>query len=135
MQKNDLVYRNTGRATGTVRRQYERWRKSQGIPERCDEPGCVFHTQPMIWNGKLIKPIMDHSNGNNSDNRPDNLRFLCPNCDSQLQTRGGGNRGRIEKSDGGFAIVSKDGQRDYILPAEAGTFTISGQGLKNSGEE
>ena len=74
-----------------------------------------------------IKPILDHINGNNSDNRPENLRFLCPNCDSQLETRGGANKGRIEKAKGGFAHVSPNGKRRYILPAEPDSYQITGQ--------
>jgi hypothetical protein len=73
-----------------------------------------------------LKPILDHMEGNNSDNRPEMLRLLCPNCDSQLPTRGGANRGRIEKSEGGFAKVGKDGKRAYVLPAEPGRYTITG---------
>jgi hypothetical protein len=93
---------------------------------RCDNPACFFHTNPLIWNGKPLKPILDHKGGNNTDNRPEMLQLLCPNCDSQQPTRGGANKGRIEKSEGGFAKVSKDGKRDYILPAEVGIFTLSG---------
>jgi hypothetical protein len=66
-------------------------------------------------------------NGNNSDNRPDNLRLLCPICDSQLPTRGGGNKGRIKKSEGGFAIVSRDGREKNVLPVEPGICVMSGQ--------
>ena len=41
--------------------------------------------------------ILDHANGVRHDNRPDNLRYLCPNCDSlQTVTRGGANRGRVQ---------------------------------------
>lgn len=28
----------------------------------------------------------DHINGDNTDNRLENLRFLCPNCHSQTET-------------------------------------------------
>jgi hypothetical protein len=30
--------------------------------------------------------ILDHINGYNNDNRIENLRFVCSNCDSQLDT-------------------------------------------------
>ena len=38
------------------------------------------------WNGKPMPLIMDHINGKNNDNRLENLRFVCSNCDSQLPT-------------------------------------------------
>lgn len=121
-----LVYLVNGPSRTTVYRHFLKWRKVQGIPIRCDEASCVFFSQPLIWNGKPFKPILDHKNGNSSDNWPKNVRFLCPNCDSQLDTRGGANKGRIEKSEGGFAIVSKDGGKNYVLPAEPARLVITG---------
>jgi hypothetical protein len=100
------------------------------MPLRCDVPHCHFYTEPLVWNGKRLEPILDHINGNNSDDRPKNLRFLCPNCDAQLPTRGGANRGRVEKADGGFAIRRDDGKRDYTLVAEPGVIKISGSNAK-----
>ena len=38
------------------------------------------------WNGKPMPLILDHINGINNDNRLENLRFVCSNCDSQLPT-------------------------------------------------
>lgn len=89
-------------------------------------PKCRFHTEPLEWNRRPFKLILDHIDGNSSDNRPEMLRFLCPNCDAQLPTRGGGNRGRIEKSSGGFAKISKDGKRHYVMPADPGYYAIRG---------
>jgi hypothetical protein len=97
------------------------------MPERCDNPECYFHTHPLIWNGKRLKPILDHVDGINTDNQPEKLRLLCPNCDSQLDTRGGANKGRVEKAEGGFAKVGRDGKRHHGLPAEPGTYSVSGQ--------
>ena len=114
-----LRYTDTGPSQATVKKYYLRWREQQAppLPQRCDNPKCQFRTAPLIWNGKPLKLTLDHIDGNNTDNRPEMLRLLCPNCESQLPTRGGGNKGRIEKSTGGFAKVS-NGRRDYVLPAE-----------------
>ena len=38
------------------------------------------------WNGKSLVLQLDHINGDNRDNRIENLRFLCPNCHSQTET-------------------------------------------------
>ena len=38
------------------------------------------------WNGKALVFIIDHIDGHASNNRRDNLRCICPNCDSQLDT-------------------------------------------------
>lgn len=39
-----------------------------------------------FWNGKDMVLILDHKNGISNDNRLENLRFVCSNCDSQLDT-------------------------------------------------
>lgn len=38
------------------------------------------------WNGKSIVLEIDHIDGNSENNRPENLRFICPNCHSQTDT-------------------------------------------------
>ena len=38
------------------------------------------------WNGKPLVLQLDHINGDNRDNRIENLRLLCPNCHSQTET-------------------------------------------------
>ena len=45
-----------------------------------------------IWNGKEMTLILDHINGVNNDNRIENLRLVCSNCDSQLPTYKSRNR-------------------------------------------
>jgi len=38
------------------------------------------------WNGKPVVCILDHINGIHNDHREENLRMVCPMCDSQLDT-------------------------------------------------
>lgn len=38
------------------------------------------------WNGKKLNFILDHIDGDASNNKEQNLRLICPNCDSQLPT-------------------------------------------------
>ncbi len=38
------------------------------------------------WCGQKLSLHLDHINGNRSDDRLENLRFLCPNCHSQTET-------------------------------------------------
>jgi len=45
------------------------------------------------WNGKPIPIIMDHVNGDFSNNKLTNLRLVCGNCDMQLPTYKNKNRG------------------------------------------
>lgn len=39
-----------------------------------------------MWNNKELKFILDHIDGNASNSCRENLRLICPNCDSQLDT-------------------------------------------------
>ncbi|MEV4639324.1 helix-turn-helix domain-containing protein [Actinoplanes sp. NPDC049548] len=41
------------------------------------------------WNARALTLHVDHINGRFWDCRPDNLRFLCPNCHSQTETYAG----------------------------------------------
>ena len=45
-----------------------------------------------IWNNKPLTLSLDHINGDNKDNRTENLRWVCPNCDRQLPTFGSKNK-------------------------------------------
>ena len=44
------------------------------------------------WMGKIMPLILDHINGISNDNRIENLRFLCSNCDYIKDTYKGRNR-------------------------------------------
>lgn len=43
------------------------------------------------WNGKTMVLILDHINVVSNDHRRENLRLVCPNCNSQLSTHCGKN--------------------------------------------
>lgn len=42
-----------------------------------------------FWDNKKLVMILDHINGVNNDHRRENLRLLCPNCNSQTSTFSG----------------------------------------------
>lgn len=47
---------------------------------------CAICGQSSIWNNKPLQFVLDHIDGNASNGFRDNLRLICPNCDSQLET-------------------------------------------------
>ena len=53
-----------------------------------------------LWCGEPLVLILDHIDGVSNDHRLDNLRLVCPNCNSQLPTFAGRN-GRLAKQQNG----------------------------------
>ena len=49
---------------------------------------CSICGQLPEWQGKPLTLILDHISGNNTDSRIENLRWVCPNCNQQLETTG-----------------------------------------------
>ncbi len=47
---------------------------------------CSICDMSAIWQNTSLVLILDHVDGNSDNNMPDNLRLVCPNCDSQLPT-------------------------------------------------
>ncbi|MCK1817347.1 HNH endonuclease [Streptomyces sp. XM4011] len=61
-----------------------------GIEDRCS--GCGI---PPAWRGQPLPLEVDHRDGDRNNNRPENLRLLCPNCHAATDTyRGRGKRTR-----------------------------------------
>jgi len=55
---------------------------------------CAICGMADVWNGVSLVLVLDHVDGDPTNNRRENLRLVCPNCDSQLPTYKARNRGR-----------------------------------------
>ena len=53
---------------------------------------CAICNIDAKWNGKDLHFVLDHIDGDASNNFEYNMRLLCPNCDSQLDTYKSRNR-------------------------------------------
>ena len=50
-----------------------------------DNKCSICNCEP-FWNGKYLQFVIDHIDGDASNNTRDNIRMICPNCDSQTDT-------------------------------------------------
>lgn len=92
----------TGRAKETIKRTPENVfiqnsTATQAVLRRMYKKGnyseykCAICGQGPIWNGQPLALTLDHINGDHHDDRLENLRWICPNCDRQLDTFAGKN--------------------------------------------
>jgi len=65
-----------------------------GVPDQCETCGIG-----PAWQGVPLTLHVDHINGDFLDNRPHNVRILCPNCHSQTATYAGARRGAARPLD------------------------------------
>ena len=62
---------------------------------------CYECRSPPVWRGKKLVMVLDHINGIHDDYRRENLRLLCPNCNSQMDTFAGRNRKKTTAGESG----------------------------------
>lgn len=80
---NNIFIENSTASQKVLREHYK---KGNYTPYICSICG-----QKPIWQGKELTLILDHINGKNHDDRLENLRWVCPNCNQQLDTNCGKN--------------------------------------------
>lgn len=80
--------------------------KGEYIPYQCD---CCGISE---WQGKELALQLDHINGDNHDNRLENLHWLCPNCHSQTDTFCGKH---LKKNHATSQGIIKDLPKNYCL--------------------
>lgn len=84
--EENIFIKNSTASQKVLRTWYEKGQYS--------EYKCSICGQEPIWNGKPMTLILDHINGINNDDVLENLRWICPNCNSQLETTGSRNPNR-----------------------------------------
>lgn len=82
--KENVFIVNSTASQKTLRQWYEKGNYT--------EYKCSICGQEPFWNGKELIMILDHINGCNNDDRLENLRWVCPNCNYQLDTTNGKNK-------------------------------------------
>ena len=83
-QLNEILIKNSPITQKVLRGYVERHNL---LEYKCQTCNCDGH-----WQNGIISLEIDHINGDNSDNRIENLRYLCPNCHALTETYRGRNK-------------------------------------------
>lgn len=78
--ESNVFVKDSTASQNCLRRMYK---KGNYTPYKCSICG-----QGPVWNGKPMTLILDHINGCKTDDVLSNLRWVCPNCNQQLETTG-----------------------------------------------
>jgi len=84
----DVLVEHSNYSRGSLKKRLY----NEGLRER----KCELCGQGEEWRDKKMSLILDHINGVNNDNRIENLRIVCPNCNATLDTHCGKNN-KLEK--------------------------------------
>jgi len=85
-QMSEILVENSTYSRSSLKKRLV---KEDFLEYKCSTDGCENIGE---WMGKKISLILDHINGVSNDNRIENLRFLCPNCNASLDTHCGKNK-------------------------------------------
>lgn len=99
---NEMLVENSSTSRGAVK---ARLINTGLLINQCSECGVGCE-----WNGKPLVMVLDHINGVSNDNRLENLRLLCPNCNSQTTTFAGRSQKKVKTCGCGRQIHSKSMQ-------------------------
>ena len=78
--ESNIFINGSTASQATLRRWY--------IKGNYTEYKCAICGQEPFWNNQELTLILDHIDGNNSNHTLTNLRWVCPNCNQQLETTG-----------------------------------------------